>query len=80
MSLRKETRAATQSPTALSARAEQDRAQFLFDLMREVGLAAMSTEELEEWTYLMSKALEGKGDVPLQEVSTEFPLVCPGAV
>ena len=49
---------------------EHERAQFLFDLMREIGLTAMSTEELEEWTYLMSKSLEGKGDGPVRQLST----------
>lgn len=80
MSLRKGTEVDTLLPMASSTKAEQDRAQFLFDLMREVGLMAMSTEELEEWTYLMSKSLEGKGDVPPDKLSTECSLSRPTAV
>lgn len=73
MSLRKGTRGVMPLTTESSAEDEHERAQFLFDLMREVGLTAMSTEELEEWTYLMSKSLEGKGNMPLTEVATLYP-------
>lgn len=36
----------------------------LYLVMRSVGLTGMSTRELEEWSYLMAKSLEGKGDPP----------------
>jgi hypothetical protein len=39
--------------------------------MKQTGITSMSTEELEEWTMLMAKSLEGKGDGPLGEVSTK---------
>lgn len=41
---------------------EQARSQELYDLMRDIGLPSMSTEELEEWSGLVAKSLEGKGD------------------
>lgn len=70
MSLRKETKGGSPLTMDSSVEDEHARAQFLFDLMREIGLTAMSTEELEEWTYLMSKSLEGCGDEPVRELST----------
>jgi hypothetical protein len=30
--------------------------------MNDFGVAGMTTEELEEWSYLMAESLEGKGD------------------
>ncbi len=30
--------------------------------MSRMGLSVMSTDELEEWSSLMAKSLEGKGD------------------
>jgi hypothetical protein len=39
--------------------------------MKQTGITSMSTEELEEWTMLMAKSLEGKGDGPLRKVSTK---------
>jgi hypothetical protein len=36
--------------------------QELWDVMNDVGIASMTVNELEEWSYLMAKSLEGKGD------------------
>jgi hypothetical protein len=53
-------------PTTESVtREEQERSQYLFDLMRDIGVMSMTTGELEEWSYLMSKSLMGKGNVTL---------------
>jgi len=43
----------------------------LWRVMKQTGITSMSTEELEEWTMLMAKSLEGKGDRPLRKVSTK---------
>lgn len=43
----------------------------LWRVMKQVGITSMSTEELEEWTMLMAKSLEGKGDGPIRKVSTK---------
>lgn len=62
MSLKQETIAGSNVTTELSARKQQDRSQFLFNLMRDIGIMSMTTNELEEWTNLMAISLEGKGD------------------
>jgi len=37
----------------------------LWHLIQDVGITGMSTSELEEWTYLMARSLEGKGNGPV---------------
>lgn len=59
MSLRKETLTATRWNTECS---DDERLQELYHIMNEAGVSAMSTRELEEWSYLMARSLEGKGD------------------
>jgi hypothetical protein len=58
MSLRKETKGAT-PPTTASV---LDRLQQLYDQMNDLGVTCMTTEELEEWSFLMAQSLEGKGN------------------
>lgn len=60
MSLRKATKDATR-PTTVSA-PEMRRLDELWRIMNDVGITTMSTEELEEWSYLMARSLDGKGD------------------
>lgn len=59
MSLRKMTLHASRRSTVSS----DERARQLLDRMNDIGVACMTTEELEEWSYLMALTLEGKGDV-----------------
>lgn len=59
MSLRKETLDATSWSTECT---EEERLQQLYAIMSEAGVSAMSTRELEEWSFLMARSLEGKGD------------------
>jgi hypothetical protein len=66
MSLKRTTETALEPITESLVKKEQERSQFLFDLMRDIGVMSMTTNELEEWTYLMSKSLQGKGDVTVQ--------------
>lgn len=72
MNLKRVTKGVMPLTTESSIEDENERAQFLFDLMRDIGLSAMSTEELEEWTYLMAKSLQGKGNGPVRELSTYY--------
>lgn len=58
MSLRKLTVHASRWTTESS----DERLQQLYDRMNDFGVAGMTTEELEEWSYLMAESLEGKGD------------------
>lgn len=60
MSLRKGTRDATLPIT--DSVPNFDRMDELYRVMKSVGLAGMSTRELEEWSYLMAESLGGKGD------------------
>ena len=60
MSLRKGTKDAM--PQTTDSAPDFDRMEELFRVMSSVGLARMSTRELEEWTYLMAESLAGKGD------------------
>lgn len=60
MSLRKETAGAMLSTT--DSAPDFDRMDELHRVMSGVGLAGMSTRELEEWSYLMAESLKGKGD------------------
>jgi len=60
MSLRRETADGTLQIT--DSAPDFDRMEELFRVMSSVGLARMSTRELEEWSYLMAKSLAGKGD------------------
>ena len=39
-----------------------DRLQQLYDQMNDLGVMCMTTEELEEWSFLMAQSLEGKGN------------------
>lgn len=73
MSLRRGTEAAT-PPITASAR-EMGRLLELYKIMNEVGFASMTVNELEEWSYLMAKSLEGKGDPhgPVAEAHTARP-------
>lgn len=64
MSLRKGTEGVT-PPTTGSA-PDFDRMDELWHTIQQVGLTRMSTGELEEWTYLMAKSLEGKGNGPVR--------------
>ena len=68
MSLRKQTVHGSHS-TTVSAR---ERLQQLYDRMNDFGITHMTTEELEEWSYLMAESLEGKGDpcVPGEKAHT----------
>ena len=68
MSLRKQTVHASHSITGSAP----DRLQQLYDRMNDFGFAGMTTEELEEWSYLMAESLEGKGDpyVPVEKAHT----------
>lgn len=66
MSLRKLTVHASRQTTESS----HDRLQLLHDRMSDIGVMCMTTEELEEWSYLMAESLEGKGDMTLDIVST----------
>ena len=48
----------------------------LWRKMNDVGILCMTTDELEQWSYLMAESLEGKGDGPIREahtISTEGP-------
>ena len=60
MSLRKVIEGVTHPP--MDSAHDRTRMHELFKIMTEVGLTRMSTRELEEWTYLMAKSLEGKGN------------------
>lgn len=62
MNLKQETTVGSNVTTELSVREQQSRSQFLFNLMRDIGIMSMTTNELEEWTNLMAISLEGKGD------------------
>jgi len=64
MSLRRETAAAT-PPTTASA-PDFERMDELWHTIQDVGLTGMSTDELEEWTYLMARSLEGKSNGPIR--------------
>ena len=70
MSSRRGTEAAT-PPITASAR-EMGRLLELWEVMKDVGLASMTVNELEEWSYLMALSLEGKGNgtVPVAEAHT----------
>jgi len=70
MSLRRKTTGAT-APIISSSGEVDNRLYELWRVMKQTGITSMSTEELEEWTMLMAKSLEGKGDGPLGEVSTK---------
>lgn len=48
----------------------EERLHELFNRMNDFGITLMTTEELEEWSYLMAESLEGKGDVTVDIVST----------
>ena len=37
----------------------------LYARMNDIGVSCMTTEELEEWSYLMAESLEGKYDMPI---------------
>lgn len=58
MSLRK----LTVHASRLDKVSSRERLQELYDRMNDFGVSLMTTEELEEWTYLMAESLEGKGD------------------
>jgi hypothetical protein len=58
MSLRKMTVHVSRQSTASS----DERLHELHNRMNDIGVACMTTEELEEWSYLMAQSLEGKGD------------------
>lgn len=60
MSLRKETKA--DAPLITGTAHDFSRLEELFKIMTDVGVTRMSTSELEEWSYLMARSLEGKGD------------------
>jgi hypothetical protein len=62
MNLKQETTVGSNVTTELSVREQQSRSQFLFNLMQDIGIMSMTTNELEEWTNLMAISLEGKGD------------------
>jgi 1,2-phenylacetyl-CoA epoxidase PaaB subunit len=70
MNLRRKTTAAT-APITSSSGEVDNRLDELWRVMKQTGITSMSTEELEEWTRLMAKSLEGKGDGPLRKVSTK---------
>jgi hypothetical protein len=58
MSLRKLTVHASRS----AVESMDDRMQELYSRMNDIGVSCMTTEELEEWSYLMAESLEGKGN------------------
>jgi hypothetical protein len=58
MSLRKQTLHASEQITGSSDK----RLQELYHLMNDLGVACMTTKELEEWSSLMAQSLEGKGN------------------
>lgn len=60
MSLRKVTKDATRQTT--DSAHDFSRLEELFKIMTDIGVTRMSTGELEEWSYLMARSLEGKGD------------------
>ncbi len=60
MSLRKLTLHASR----LTTESSDERLHKLHARMNDIGVMGMTTEELEEWTYLMAESLEGKGDPP----------------
>jgi hypothetical protein len=64
MSLRKGIEGATLQTTGSAP--DFDRMHQLWRTIQQVGLTGMSTGELEEWSYLMAKSLEGKGDMPVR--------------
>jgi hypothetical protein len=70
MSLKRVIEGASQPP--MDSTSDGTRMHELFRIMTEVGLSRMSTQELEEWTYLMAQSLEGKGDpfVPIEKAHT----------
>jgi hypothetical protein len=70
MSLKRVIEGASQPP--MDSTSDGTRMHELFRIMTEVGLSRMSTQELEEWTYLMAQSLEGKGDpfTPVEEAHT----------
>jgi hypothetical protein len=70
MNLRRKTAAATALITSSSGEVD-NRLDELWRVMKQTGITSMSTQELEEWTMLMAKSLEGKGDGPLRKVSTK---------
>ena len=45
-----------------SAGSPDERLQQLYQQMNDLGVTRMTTEELEEWSFLMAESLEGKGD------------------
>ena len=59
------------APNTSSSGEVNNRLDELWRVMKQTGITSMSTEELEEWTMLMAKSLEGKGDRPLKKVSTK---------
>lgn len=63
MSLRKGTTGVT-PPTTDYALDE------LWRKMNDVGIVCMTTDELEQWSYLMAESLGGKGDGPIREAHT----------
>lgn len=79
MSLRRETKVDS-LPTTVSSDDADRRFQELWRIMNDVGIPRMTTHELEEWTYLMAESLEGKGDGPIRELSTETANQLPYAV
>jgi len=64
VSLRKETSGATLATT--DSVPDFERMDELWHLIQDVGITGMSTSELEEWTYLMARSLEGKGNGPVR--------------
>jgi len=60
MSLKQGT--AADLPPSTESQDDFHRLRELFEIMTEVGVTRMSTQELEEWSYLMARSLEGKGD------------------
>ena len=73
MSLRRGTRGDT-PPTTDCALDE------MWRKMNDVGILRMTTDELEQWSYLMAESLEGKGDGPIREVHTTSTGGAPGAL
>lgn len=45
----------------------------LHSLIRVNGMSSMTHSEVEEFATLLAKSLRGKGDVPIDEVSTKVP-------
>ena len=62
MSLRKMTVHASRRSTTSS----DERLMELHGRINDIGVACMTTEELEEWSYLVAESLEGKSDVPIR--------------